>query len=134
MIISSVISVSLVRKARKSSFVALHGRLPIQIPWSERFTGAVGGWGSSSEPESGLVVMRLVLDAWVFGAPGSEVAGAVLFFLALRRAFFEGGSGAETSTSSSAVGRSSRFRFLEGDVEEGGVITAAAIAVEWRPI
>ncbi len=108
----------------------LQGRLPIQMPYPERFAGAVGVLGSPSEAASGLVAMRLVLEACTFGAPGSAVGGAVLLLLAFRRAFLEGGSGAEISTSISAVETSSRFRFLVRDVEDGGVVTFAATAVE----
>lgn len=118
---------SLVRKLRRSALVAVQGRLPIQMPYSERFGGAEGSAGTSSSDAEAVckAIMLLLSDL--------GPAGVALPLLALRRAFLEGGSGAVTSISSSPVVLSSRFRFLDGD--SGGVIMAAvSIAVEWRPI
>lgn len=100
-------------KVRTSSFIADQGRLPIQIPYSERFT-------TSSEPATiaGVFLPSAAADSPLtvrdFAVATSSLAlvGTVLTFLALRRAFLEGGSGALILTSSSAT-LASRFRFLE---------------------
>ena len=122
---SSDIFVSLVRKVRKSALVAVQGKFPIQTPYSERFDGAEALAGaSSSDAKPVCTAISLLSD---FGA-----AKVVLRFLALRRAFLEGGSGAVTSTWISSTIVSSRFRFLDGDT--GGVMVPTPMAVEWRPM
>lgn len=112
------------RKLRISSFVALHGKLPTHIPKSERFDSGVGA--DPSIVDSCVVVT-------VFGVD-SEGVGKLEFlvFLAFRRAFLDGGSGAETSTSISAAGLFSLFRFRDGDT--GGVRVVNVIVVECLPI
>lgn len=100
-------------KVRTSSFVADQGRLPIHIPYSERLT-------PSSEPAaiagvfltSAAAVSPLTVRNFAFAISSLALVGSVLAFLALRRAFLEGGSGALMLTSSSATSES-RFRFLE---------------------
>src|SRR5580700_2967689 len=85
-----------VKKVRKSALVTLHGRLPIHMPCSERFsTSGLLGFFSSS---SGLV------SAPFLGG------GSGLPFLRRRRAFFEGGSGLDISTS---ISPTEALRFLD---------------------
>lgn len=102
-IASSVIVVSEVRKWRRSDFDADHGKLPIQIPKSDRLDGWVNSAWSSLE--LGNSTMGLGFD--------EDLLGTFLPFLALRSAFFEGGSGAAMFTSSSSMLGSSLFRFLD---------------------
>lgn len=123
---SSVISVSFVRNVRSSCFVAVHGRLPIHIPNSERDSGASRALRSSSDACSRFATTRSTFTC------GSVMVGAALPCFAFRSAFLDGGSGAATSTSISTVGLWSRFRFLDGDC--GGLSVVTVIAVEWRPI
>lgn len=105
-------------KVRTSSFVADQGRLPIQIPYSERLTAssepAIFAGGSSAATDSPLTERDSAVAVSFF-----MLVGTVFAFLALRRAFLEGGSGALMLTSSSAT-LGSRFRFLErvNEVEE----------------
>jgi hypothetical protein len=117
-ICDSVIEAFFVKNSRSSFLVAVHGRLPIQIPQA----------------------LRLVLESEstaVFGSVGSSApSGAADFdFLALRRAFLESGSGRLTSISSSSVGSVSLFRFLDssGDVEVA-ILKALKIDPEDRAI
>ena len=99
---------------RTSSFVADQGRLPIQIPYSERLA-------ASSMPAA---IAGSFFPSVAAGSPLTErdftvavsflsLVGTNFTFLALRRAFLEGGSGALMLTSSSATS-GSRFRFLVG--------------------
>lgn len=105
-IMSSEILASFVRKVRRSALVAVQGRLPIQIPCSERFDKAVCSCIPVSESRLGSVILEGL---------GAVLVEGILPFLAFRSAFFEGGSGAVTSTSISSTAGSVRLRFLEGE-------------------
>ena len=100
---ASEMFVSDVRKVRKSDLEADHGRLPIQMPYSERLAGWLGSGLSSSEAEERMSALNF---------DGGSI-GACFAFLALRSAFFDGGSGALMSTSSSSIVASCRLRFLD---------------------
>ena len=109
---------------RTSSLVADQGRLPIQIPCSERLTASseaavrAGDFPSSAAARSPLTGRDFAVAVSFL----TLVGGTVFAFLALRRAFLEEGSGALMLTSSSATS-GSRFRFLEGvtEVEESDI-------------
>ena len=83
----------------------VQGRLPIQMPWSERLAGAGAGFAGDSSSES----------EWGFEGFIAGGLGRILPFLAFRMAFLEGGSGAVTSTSNSSAASWSLLRFLGGD-------------------
>lgn len=105
-IASSAMSVFVVTKLRTSALVADHGRLPTHIPYSERLRGAMFD-NVSSFPDT--------LSA--LGESCRALAATTDFpFRALRRAFFEGGSGALILISISSLLESTRFRFFECSV------------------
>src|ERR1700734_639841 len=95
--VSSAMSVFVVKNVRRSALVTLHGRLPTHIPCSERFP--TSGFFGFSSMGSGLV------SAPFLGGESS------LPFLRRRRAFFEGGSGLDMSISISSA---NALRFLAG--------------------
>lgn len=106
---------SFVKKDRMSAFVAVQGRLPIQIAWSLRAAGVLG---VDFEDSAGAVVDVSPYSAVV-------VVGVDFDLLALRRAFLERGSGRERSiASSSSVG--SRLHFWAG-----GEAVVEAIMRDW---
>lgn len=101
-----------------SSFVADQGRLPIQIPCSERLTaGSEAAAKADAFPPSAADGFPLTgRDFAVAVSFLTPVGGTVFTFLALRRAFLDEGSGALMLTSSSATS-GFRFRFLDGVAE-----------------
>ena len=96
MIFDSEMSALTVKNMRSSSLVTENDRFPIQIPYLARFPSV------SASLDSGL------LDLLDLGF-SSSLASPFLFFFALRSAFFETGSGAEISISSSGPSCSLRF-------------------------
>ena len=97
--------VSEVKNLRRSNFDADHGKLPIQTPNSDRLDGWVNSTWSSVELGSSTMAVDFDEDLSDTFLP--------LPFLALRSAFFEGGSGAAMSTSSSSMLGPCLFRFLD---------------------
>jgi hypothetical protein len=115
-----------VKKVRKSALVTLHGRLPIHMPCSERFS--TSGFLGFSSSGSGLVPAPLL------------GGGSGLPFLRRRRAFLEGGSGLDMSTSISSTealrlfdeGSSEALSGGRPSSEESGYfLFFSAVVLEW---